>query len=119
MSSTVVGGSTRTPTALAFAELMKGLQDRRLSLDLVLVPERVRGEDGRAAEKFGHDRHVRFGTRAALAMGVGIQAFAYGTFPETTTVARLPIADARSREERAIRSALRPPDGGWLNLSAA
>lgn len=106
-------------TALAYAELMKGLQGRKLGLELVLVPERIKEQDGRAASKFGHDRHIRFGTRAALALGVGVQAFAYGTFPETTTVARLPIADARSREERAIRSALRPPDGGWLNLAAA
>lgn len=100
--------------ALAFRRLMAPLRERRLRLDLVLVPDRTRGAPGRAPERFGHDRHIRFGDRAALALGVGLQAFATGTFRETTTVARLPIADAKAREERAIKSALRPPEGGWL-----
>lgn len=100
--------------ALAFRRLMAPLRERRLRLDVVLVPERVKGAPGRAPERFGHDRHIRFGDRAALALGVGLQAFATGTLRETTTVARLPIADAKAREERAIKSALRPPEGGWL-----
>lgn len=97
-----------------FHRLLASLGDRDLRLDLVLVPERVRSGSGRGVERFGHDRHVRFGERAALALGAGMQSFAAATFRETVTVARLPIADARAREERAIRSALRPPDGGWL-----
>lgn len=98
----------------AFHRMMASMADRDLRLDLVLVPERVRGERGRGVERFGHDRHVRFGERAALALGAGIQSFASATFRETVTVARLPIADAKAREERAIRSAVRPPPGGWL-----
>jgi len=65
-------------------------------------------------ERFGHDRHLRFGQRVALALGAGMQTFANATFRETVTVARLPIADARAREERAIKSAVRPPPAGWL-----
>lgn len=99
--------------ALAFTRLMQPLRDRRLRLDLVLVPDRVRGATVRSV-RFGHDRHIRFGTRTALALGAGMQVFATGTFRETTTVARLPIADAKAREEQAIRGALRPPEGGWL-----
>ncbi len=101
-------------SALAFARLMEPLWDRKLRLDLVLVPDKTRGGRGRPAMRFGHDRHIRFGKRAALALGIGIQAFATGTFRETTTVARLPIADAEAREEQAVRSAIRPPEGGWL-----
>lgn len=100
--------------ALAFRRLMLPLRDHPLRLDVVLVPERTRAEPGRAPERFGHDRHIRFGNRAALALGAGIQSFSSGTFRETTTVARLPIGDAKDREERAIRSALRPPPEGWL-----
>jgi hypothetical protein len=98
----------------AFHRLQASLGDRDLRLDLVLVPDRVRGEKGRGVERFGHDRHLRFGERAALALGAGMQSFAQATFRETITVARLPIADARAREERAQKSALRPPPGGWL-----
>jgi hypothetical protein len=98
----------------AFHRLMASMGDRDLRLDLVLVPEKVRGERGRGVERFGHDRHLRFGERAALALGAGMQSFAQATFRETVTVARLPLADARAREERAVRSALRPPAGGWL-----
>jgi hypothetical protein len=101
--------------SLAFGRLTQAL-DKQPNLDLVLVPDRVRGEARR--ERFGHDRHVRFGQRAALALGTGVQAFATGHFPETITVARLPVADAKNREERAIRSALRPPPGGWLGWAA-
>jgi len=100
--------------ALAFTRLMQPLHDRRLRLDLVLVPDRVRGVPRDPAARFGHDRHIRFGDRAALALGAGVQVFSTGTFRETTTVARLPIADAKSREEQAVRSALRPPESGWL-----
>jgi hypothetical protein len=98
----------------AFHRMLASMGDRDLRVDLVLVPERVRGERGRGVERFGHDRHLRFGQRAALALGAGMQAFANATFRETVTVARLPIADAKAREERAIRSAVRPPSGGWL-----
>ena len=101
-------------SAVAFRQLLQPLRDRRLRVDLVLVPDRVKGPQPRHPFRFGHDRHIRFGNRAALALGVGIQAFAAGTFRETTTVARLPIADAKAREEQAIRAALRPPKGGWL-----
>ncbi len=100
--------------ALAFGRLMQPLRDRGLRLDLVLVPERGRAEAGKQPGRFGHDRHIRFGDRAALALGAGMQVFSTGTFRETTTVARLPIADAKTREEQAIRSALPPPEGGWL-----
>ena len=98
----------------AFHRLMASMGDRDLRLDLVLVPERVRGDRGRSVERFGHDRHIRFGERAALALGAGMQTFSSATFRETVTVARLPITDAKAREERAVRSAVRPPLGGWL-----
>jgi hypothetical protein len=97
-----------------FHRLRGSLGDRDLRLDLVLVPDRVRAPSGRRVERFGHDRHLRFGQRVALALGAGMQTFANATFRETVTVARLPIADARAREERAIKSAVRPPAGGWL-----
>ena len=97
-----------------FTRLLASMGDRDLRLDLVLVPDRVRAERGRAVERFGHDRHIRFGERAALALGAGMQTFAQATFRETVTVARLPISDAKAREERAVRSASRPPVGGWL-----
>lgn len=99
--------------ALAFGRLLENLK-RDLSLDLVFVPERIRDRQGRQVEKFGHDRHLRFGDRAALALGVGMQAFSEKRFAETIAVARLPVRDAKAREERAIRAALRPPEGGWL-----
>lgn len=98
----------------AFHRMLASMGDRDLRLDLVLVPEKVRGERGRGVERFGHDRHLRFGERTALALGAGMQTFANATFRETVTVARLPIADAKAREERAVRSAVRPPPGGWL-----
>lgn len=97
-----------------FHRLTASMADRDLRIELVLVPERARGEKGRGVERFGHDRHLRFGERAALALGAGMQAFANATFRETVTVARLPIADAKAREERSMKAALRPPDGGWL-----
>lgn len=100
---------------LGFTRLREALGDRDIRLDLVLVPEKVRADKGRAVERFGHDRHIRLGERAALALGAGIQTFAQATIRETVSVARLPISDAKAREERAIRSALRPPDGGWLD----
>lgn len=97
--------------ALGFGRLLEHL-DRDLRLDLVLVPDRVK--DHGKVERFGHDRHLRFGNRAALALGTGLQAFSKGHFEETTTVARLPLADAKAREERAIKGAIRPPREGWL-----
>ena len=97
-----------------FLRMVDSMADRDLRLELVLVPERTRGEKGRGVERFGHDRHLRFGERAALALGAGMQTFANATFRETVTVARLPIADAKAREERSIKAALRPPEGGWL-----
>jgi len=98
----------------AFHRMMSSMADRDLRLELVLVPDKVKGQSGRRVERFGHDRHLRFGERAALALGAGMQTFANATFRETVTVARLPIADAKAREERAVKSALRPPRGGWL-----
>lgn len=98
----------------AFHRMMSSMADRDLRLELVLVPDRVKGQSGRRVERFGHDRHLRFGERAALALGAGMQTFANATFRETVTVARLPISDAKAREERAMKSALRPPRGGWL-----
>jgi hypothetical protein len=100
-----------------FHRMLASMADRGLRLDLVLVPERVRGARGRGVERFGHDRHLRFGERTALALGAGIQSFATTTFRETVTVARLPVADAKAREERAVRAAVRPPEGGWLGAS--
>ncbi|MDH4016593.1 MAG: hypothetical protein OEV20_04575 [Actinomycetota bacterium] len=97
-----------------FHRLMDSMGDRDLRLELVLVPEKVRGARGQGVERFGHDRHLRFGERAALALGAGMQTFANATFRETVTVARLPIADAKAREERSRRAALRPPPMGWL-----
>jgi hypothetical protein len=97
-----------------FLRMMASMADRDLRLELVLVPERTRGEKGRGVERFGHDRHLRFGERAALALGAGMQTFANATFRETVTVARLPISDAKAREERSMKAALRPPEGGWL-----
>ncbi len=103
----------------AFTVLASTLRERDVRIELVLVPDRVRGEGGRRIERFGHDRHLRFGERAALALGAGMQVFASATFRETVTVARLPIADALAREERAVKSALRPPEGGWLGRPGA
>ncbi len=97
--------------SLGFGRML-GHLGRDLRLDLVLVPDRVK-EKGRI-ERFGHDRHIRFGNRAALALGTGLQAFTKGHFEETITVARLPVADAKQREERAIKAAVRPPREGWL-----
>ncbi len=97
--------------SLGFGRMLQHL-GRDLRLDLVLVPDRVPGKG--KVERFGHDRHLRFGSRAALAMGTGLQAFTKGHFAETITVARLPVSDAKVREERAIKAALRPPPGGWL-----
>jgi hypothetical protein len=99
--------------SLAFGRLKQSL-GREIGLDLVLVPDRASDATGRVVEKFGHDRHLRFGLRAALALGMGIQTFTRTHFVETITVARLPLRDARAREERAMRAAIRPPQAGWL-----
>ncbi|MCB0918256.1 MAG: hypothetical protein KDC39_06770 [Actinobacteria bacterium] len=96
-------------------QLLHEATGRRVNLDPVFVADRETDPRGRVLHKFGHDRHVRFGERAALALGMGIQTFANANFPETITVARLPIADAKSREERAIRTAHRAPRGGWMS----
>lgn len=100
--------------AVAF-QLVHEATGRRVNLDPVFVADRETDPRGRVLHKFGHDRHIRFGERAALALGMGIQTFATANFPETITVARLPITDAKDREERAIRTAHRPPRGGWMN----
>ncbi len=97
-----------------FHRLLASMADRDVRVELVLVADKVRGPGGGRVQRFGHDRHLRFGERAALALGAGLQTFAQSTFRETVTVARLPISDAKAREEQAIRSALRPPPGGWL-----
>jgi hypothetical protein len=99
--------------SLAFGRLQQSL-GRQVGLDLVLVPDRTTDSEGRATEKFGHDRHIRFANRAALALGLGIQSFCHPRFEETIAVARLSVRDARNREERALRSSLRPPAEGWL-----
>ncbi|MDP4014046.1 MAG: hypothetical protein U0990_05190 [Candidatus Nanopelagicales bacterium] len=102
--------------ALAFARMLQSI-GRDIRVDLVLVPSRTRDHAGRHVEKFGHDRHIRFGERAALALGTGMQAFSRPRFPETVAVAHLPVNDAKAREERAIRAALRPPSAGWLSAA--
>lgn len=97
---------------LAAAFLMlKDHIGREVGVDLVLVPERQR--NATTIERFGHDRHIRFGERAVLALGLGVQTFEQPHFRETITVARLPISDAKEREERAVRAAVRPPQEGW------
>lgn len=97
--------------SLGFGRMLTHL-GRQLRVELVLVPDRVKSAG--KVERFGHDRHLRFGNRAALALGTGLQAFTKGHFSETISVARLPLPDAKAREERAIKAALRPPRGGWL-----
>ncbi len=99
--------------AVAMLELREHV-DRPIGLDLVLVPERQRVGEDRTVERFGHDRHIRFGDRAALALGLGVQSLEHPHFRETIAVARLPIRDAKDREERAVRAAVRPPRKGWL-----
>lgn len=99
---------------LGFRRMLAPFGSRDLHVELVLVPDRAPGDRGRGVERFGHDRHIRFGERAALALGAGMQAFANVNFRETITVAKLPVADAKAREERAVKAALRPPQGGWL-----
>ncbi len=95
--------------APALQMLRDRLADRDIRLDVVLVPDR--GERG---DRFGHDRHIRFDERVALALGPGLQAFAWPKVKETVVVARLPIADAKAREAAAERAQLRPPVGGWV-----
>jgi len=97
--------------SLGFGRLLEHL-GRDLRLELVLVPDRIKSAG--KVERFGHDRHLRFGHRAALALGTGLQAFTKVHFAETISVARLPLPDAKAREERAIKAALRPPRAGWL-----
>lgn len=75
-------------------------------LDVILVPD--------GGRRFGHDRHIRFAERVALALGPGLQTFASPHIDETVTVARLPVADARERERGSERHQLRPPPEGWI-----
>jgi hypothetical protein len=89
--------------------LMQSLADHDIRLHLVLVPER-----GGSGDRFGHDRHVRFDERMALALGPGLQTFSRSTLVETVTVGSLPISDAKTREASAERAQIRPPAGGWL-----
>lgn len=99
--------------AMAFRRMKEAL-GRPLRLEIVLVPDYARDQRGGKPHRFGHDRHIRFGTRTALALGTGMQAFADARFRETITVARLTVEDAKDREESMIKRALRPPRGGWL-----
>lgn len=86
-------------------ELRWSLGEAEIMLDVILVPD--------GAKRFGHDRHIRFGERVALALGPGLQTFSTPHADETVTVARLPIADARDRERRTERNQQRPPPEGW------
>lgn len=87
-------------------ELRWAMGERDVQLDVILVPD--------GARRFGHDRHIRFGDRVALALGPGLQIFADQTAEETVTVARLPISDAKERERGSERHQLRPPPEGWI-----
>ena len=87
-------------------ELRWSLGEADVMLDVILIPD--------GAKRFGHDRHIRFGERVALALGPGLQTFSTQHAEETVTVARLPIADARDRERGTERNQLRPPPEGWI-----
>ena len=87
-------------------ELRWSLGEADVMLDVILIPD--------GAKRFGHDRHIRFGERVALALGPGLQTFSTQHADETVTVARLPIADARDRERGSERNQLRPPPEGWI-----
>ena len=96
-AETVADGLQQLRWALGEADVM---------LDVILIPD--------GAKRFGHDRHIRFGERVALALGPGLQTLSTQHADETVTVARLPIADARDRERRTERNQLRPPAEGWI-----
>ncbi len=80
--------------------------ERDVQLDVVLIPD--------GAQRFGHDRHIRFGDRVALSLGPGLQTFSRPVADETVVVARLPITDAKERERGTERHQLRPPTEGWI-----
>lgn len=102
------GGRPMGPQVIAdgLQQLRWALGEADIQLDVILVPD--------GAKRFGHDRHIRFGERVALALGPGLQVFAVPHVDETVTVARLPIADARDRERGSERHQLRPPPEGWI-----
>ncbi len=87
-------------------QLRWALGEANVMLDVILIPD--------GAKRFGHDRHIRFGERVALALGPGLQTLSTQHADETVTVARLPISDARDRERRTERNQLRPPPEGWI-----
>lgn len=102
------GGKPMGPDVISdgLQQLRWAMGEREVQLDVVLIPD--------GARRFGHDRHVRFGDRVALAMGPGLQAFADSVIDETVTVARLPIQDAKERERGSEKYAKRPPPEGWI-----
>ncbi len=87
-------------------QLRWAMGERDVTLDVVLIPD--------GAARFGHDRHVRFGDRVALAFGPGLQVFSKPIVDETIVVARLPITDAKERERGSERHQLRPPPEVWI-----
>lgn len=92
-------------------QLRWAMGEAQVQLDVILVPD--------GAGRFGHDRHIRFGERVALAFGPGLQIFSTQRAQETVTVARLPIADARDRERHSEHEQLRPPKAGWITNRTA
>ena len=87
-------------------KLRWAMGEREVRLDVILVPD--------GSRRFGHDRHIRFGDRVALAFGPGLQVFSDAVAGEMTTVALLPIADAKERERGSERYQQRPPPEGWI-----
>lgn len=102
------GGRPMGPEVIAdgLQKLRFALGEADVRLDVILVPD--------GGRRFGHDRHLRFAERVALALGPGLQTFAAAHIDETVTVARLPVADARDRERASERHQLRPPPEGWI-----
>lgn len=102
------GGREMGPEVIAdgLQRLRWAMGEAQVQLDIVIVPD--------GAQRFGHDRHLRFGERVALALGPGLQIFSTQRADETITVARLPIADARDRERGSERHQVRPPSAGWI-----
>lgn len=102
------GGRAMGPEVISdgLQQLRWAMGEAKVQLDVVIVPD--------GAQRFGHDRHLRFGERVALALGPGLQIFSTQRADETVTVARLPIADARDRERGSERHQVRPPTAGWI-----